>query len=340
MEAPSADRRVAQPRMGPIDRRRFCIAAGTLLAAPGACLGQQPQKPQRIGMLSVGSVATSSHLARAFAERLRELGHIEGDVELDVRYAEGREQALATLARELAARHPVLIVAAGTVPVEAARKFAPGIPVVTLVGDMSVAGLATQLSRPESGVTGVSFLSASLDAKRLELLAALLPKGSAVLNLADPSARPGSQDALVDTGRALGLVLHWREARTLEEVDSAFAVARKLRVAGVNVLSSPFLNLHRARLFELTAAARLPAIYQWPESAEEGGLLGYGPRLTEIYRQLAGYASRILRGAKAAQLPIEQPTRFELVVNLKSARELGITIPQSVLLRADRVIEH
>ena len=160
-----------------------------------------------------------------------------------------------------------------------------------------------------------------------------------MLNLEDSSARATSQTALSDTGRALGLELHSIEARTVEEIDAAFVAARKLHIAGVNVLSSPFLNLHRARIFRLAAQARLPAIYQWPESAEEGGLLGYGPRLMTIYRQLAGYASRILRGAKAAQLPVEQPTRFELVVNAKAAGALGIAIPQSVLLRADRIIE-
>ena len=324
--------------MGSIDRRRFIVAGGTFFAAPGVCLAQQAR--QRVAILSLGTALTSTALVRVFAEGLRELGHVEGrDVEIDVRFAEGSEPALVRLARELSARRPSLFVAPGTVVVDAVRKAAPGIPVVTLVGDMPGAGLATQLSRPESDITGVSFLSASLDAKRLEFLAPLLPRGSAVLNLEDSSARASSQTALGDTGRALGLVLHSIEARTVEEIDAAFGAARKLHVAGVNVLSSPFLNTHRARIFKLAAQARLPAIYQWPESAEEGGLLGYGPRLTTIYRQLAGYASRILRGANAAQLPVEQPTRFELVVNLKTSRALGIAIPQSVLLRADRAIE-
>ena len=323
----------------PVNRRRFLITAGTFLLASGASLAQQ-QAPQRIGFLSLGSTATSSHLIRAFADSLRERGFVEGrDVEIDVRFADGGERALAALARELVARHPKLIIAPGTVVVEAVRKVAPKIPVVTLTGDMSGAGLAAKLSRPESGITGVSFLSAGLDAKRLELLATLLPKGSAVLNLADSSARAGSQTALGDTGRALGLVLHSVEARTPEEIDIAFSAAQKLGVAGVNVLTSPFLHTHRAQIFKLAAAARLPAIYQWPETAEEGGLLGYGPRLAEIYRQLAGYTSRILRGANPADLPIEQPTKFELVVNLRTARALGIGVPQSVLLRADRVIE-
>ena len=210
---------------------------------------------------------------------------------------------------------------------------------MALTGELSVAGHVHNFARPESGVTGVSFLSSGLDGKRLEFLAQLLPKGSAVLNLADLSARAGSQQPLDAAGHALGLVLHSMEARSLKEIEAAFATARTLRVAGVNVLTSPFLNVNRARIIELAAAAKLPAIYQWPETAEEGGLMGYGPRLTVIYGQLAGFASRILRGTSPANLPVEQPTKFELVVNMRTARALGTTVPQSILLRADKVID-
>lgn len=311
-----------------------------LVLAVNVPLVRAQQAARRIAILSLGTSATTSPLVRAFAESLRERGHVEGrDVEIEVRFAEGREHALARLAAEIAARRPAVIVAPGTVVVEAARKASPGVPIVTLVGDVASAGLAAELSRPAAGVTGVSFHSAALDAKRLELLATLVPKGKAILNLTDSSARTGSQTALADTGRALGLVLHAVEARTPEEIDTAFNAARKLDVAGVNVLTSPFLNTHRMRIMKLAASARLPAIYQWPETAEEGGLLGYGPRLSAIYRQLAGYASRILQGARPADLPIEQPTKFELVVNLKTARALAIAVPQSLLVRADRVIE-
>ncbi len=326
--------------MGQFKRRQFLSVAGALLAVPRLTLAQQPQTPQRIGFLTLGTKAISSPNLRVFADGLRERGLVEGrDFEIDARYAEGRQEALAQLASELSARRPKLILAPGTVVVEAVRKAAPGIPVVTLTGDMSGAGLVAKFSRPESGITGVSFLSVNLDAKRLELLGALLPKGSVVLNLTDSSARAGSQAALGDVGRALGVVLHSVEARTPEEIDIAFSAARKLGVAGVNVLTSPFLHIHRARIMKLAADARLPAIYQWPETAEEGGLMGYGPRLSAIYRQLGGYAARILQGANAAELPVEQPTKFELVVNQKTAKVLGIKIPQSILVRADRVIE-
>ncbi len=204
---------------------------------------------------------------------------------------------------------------------------------------MTAAGLATEFGRPDSGVTGISFLSSSLDAKRLQLLAELLPKGSAVLNISDPSARTGAERSIQAAGRSLGLVLHTVDARTTGEIGKAFVTAAKLRVAGINVLSSPLLNANRTRIIELAAAAKLPAIYQWPETAEEGGLMGYGPRLTVVYRQLAVFVSRILQGAKPADLPIEQPTKIELAINMKTAKSLGLSIPQSLLLRADEVIQ-
>lgn len=260
-------------------------------------------------------------------------------MEVEIYYAEGREEALAPLAAKISGRRPTLIVAPGTVTVEAARKANPGVPIIALVGDIVGTGFATTLSQPGSGITGVSFQAASLDPKRLELLATLLPKGSSVLNLTDSSARSGSHVALGDAGRKLGLVLHAVEARTPEEIDIAFDAARKLGVKGVNILTSPFLHGHRARIIKLAAAARLPAIYQWPETAEQGGLLGYGPRLIEIYRQLAGYVSRILKGARPADLPVEQPKKYELVINRKTARAIGITIPQNLLIQADRVID-
>jgi putative tryptophan/tyrosine transport system substrate-binding protein len=276
-------------------------------------------------------------LVRAFADSLRERGH--ADVQIDARFADGREQDLQRLAAEIAARRPALFLAPGTVVVEAVRKAAPGVPIVTLVGDVASAGISPVLAKPAGGVTGVNFQSASLDAKRLELLAVLVPKGKVILNLADSSARAGSHSALGDTARALGIVLHAAEARAPHEIDAAFEAARKLGAAAVNVLTSPFLHTHRARIMKLAQGARLPAIYQWPETAEEGGLIGYGPRLTEIYRELAGYAARILDGASPADLPIGQPPKLELIVNLKTARSLGITVPSSLLLRADRVIE-
>ena len=308
------------------------FAARPSRAQPGHVL-------QRIGYLSAGSATLNPTALQSFREGLRERGHVEGrDVVLDVRYAEGRAQDLPRLAAELAALNPAVIIAPGqAVNAALAATATLNTPIVSL-GDLVAGGYALQLGRPGGRVTGISFLPFPLNAKRLELLAQTLPRGSAVLNLAGLQPLPEAMQMVEEAGRTLGLVTHAAYANTVAEVDAAFAAARRLRVAGVNVLNSPFLYNLRAHIFQLVASAKLPAIYQWPDAAREGGLMAYGPSLDAMNRQLAGYASRILAGAKPADLPIQQPTRFELVINLKTATALGITIPQSLLLRADEVI--
>ena len=263
---------------------------------------------------------------------------IEGpDFAIDVRYGKGRAQDLPRLAAELAALDPLVIIATGKQATDAALAVNRKVPIVSL-GDLVAAGHATQLGRPNGLVTGISFLPAPLNAKRLELLAELLPKGSSVMNLADPRLLAGTMEAVDTAGRSLGLKLHAAYAGTAVEIDQAFAAARKLRVAGINVMNSPFLSAEHARIVKLAADARLPVIYQWPETAREGGLIGYGPSLTAMFRQLAGIASRIVAGASPGDVPIEQPVRFELVINLKTARALGIQIPPVLLARADELI--
>jgi putative tryptophan/tyrosine transport system substrate-binding protein len=309
---------------------------GTLLVPH--VLAQTSRSPQRVGVLTVSTEAAFASSLQGLREGLKARGHVEGaDIVIDTRYAGGRAQELPRLAAELATLQPALIVATGAAATDAALAATNDVPVVAL-GDLVAAGHAVQLSRPGGRVTGVSFLPAPLNAKRLELLAAVLPKGGAVLNLADPNSVVGTE-SVEAAGRSLGLVLHAAYATTPAQIDAAFASARRLRVAGVNVLNSPFLSLHHGRIIALAAEARLPAIYQWPESARDGGLMGYGPSLSGMFRQLAGFASRLLAGARAADLPIEQPTRFELTLNLKTARALGVTIPQALRLRADEVIE-
>ena len=311
---------------------------GAALARPRA-LGQAAKEPRRVALLSVATEASFASSLQAVRDGLRERGHVEGrDIVVDIRYADGRAQELPRLAAELAALKPTVIIALGTLATDAALAAAADAPIVSL-GDLVAAGHAAQLGRPGGRVTGISFLPSPLNAKRLELLAELLPKGSAVLNLADSRPLSGSLQAVEAAGHALGLVLHAAYASTPAEIDAAFARARKLRVVGLNVLNSPFLHAERARIIQLAASTKLPAIYQWPETARDGGLMGYGPSLTAMFRQLAGFVSRILNGAKPGDLPIEQPTRFELVINLKAAKALGLTIPQSLLLRADEVIQ-
>ena len=309
------------------------FAARPSRAQPGHVL-------QRIGYLSAGSATLNPTALQSFREGLRERGHVEGrDVVLDVRYAEGRAQDLPRLAAELAALNPAVIIAPGqAVNAALAATATLNTPIVSL-GDLVAGGYALQLGRPGGRVTGISFLPFPLNAKRLELLAQTLPRGSAVLNLAGLQPLPEAMQMVEEAGRTLGLVTHAAYANTVAEVDAAFAAARRLRVAGVNVLNSPFLYNLRAHIFQLAASAKLPAIYQWPDAAREGGLMAYGPSLDAMNRQLAGYASRILGGVKPADLPVEQPTRFELVINLKTARALGLTIPRALLLRADEVVQ-
>jgi putative ABC transport system substrate-binding protein len=270
---------------------------------------------------------------------LRERGYVEGrDVVVDVRHADGQAQRLAGLAAELAALRPEVIVAPGPSATDAALAATAEVPIVSL-GDLVATGHVAQLGRPGGRVTGVSFWVTPLNAKRLELLAELLPRGSAVLNLADPLSRTRFMPVVEDAGRSLGLVMHAAYARTSAEIESAFIAARRLRVAGINVLGTPYVNAERARIIRLAADAKLPTVYKWPETARDGGLMGYGPSRTAVYRQLAGFVARILDGARAGDLPVEQPTKLELIINLKTAKALGLTVPQSVLLRADEVIE-
>jgi ABC-type uncharacterized transport system substrate-binding protein len=304
-------------------------------------LAQAVKEPRRIGVLGIGSVAGGSTVEQALADGLRTQGYLQRrDMVLDARWAGGRTEGLAQLAGQLAALKPAVIVASDPQATQAALAADPDVPIVALLGDAIGSGFAAQLGRPGGRLTGVSFLGTPLNAKRLELLAELLLKGSAVLNLGDPGTHGAAAiDKISAAARALGLVSHVAHAGTAQEIDGAFAAARRLRVAGINVLGSPFLNGNRARIIELADKARLPAIYQWPHSARDGGLLAYGPSITAIHHQLAALVARILGGAKAGDLPIEQPTKFELVINLKTAKAIGATIPQSLLLRADEVIQ-
>ena len=304
-------------------------------------LAQAGKGPRRIGVLGIGSVAGGSPVEQALIDGLRAQGYVQGrDIVLDARWAGGRTEGLAQLAAQLVATQPAVIVTSGPQATQAVLTADAEVPVVALLGDAIGSGFAAQLGRPGGRLTGVSFLGTPLNAKRLELLAELLPKGSAVLNLGDRGTRSVAlADAIPAAARSLGLVSHIAYAGTAAEIDEAFFTARRLRVAGVNVLGSPFLNGNRMRIIELAAKARLPTIYQWPQSARDGGLLAYGPSTAAIHLQLATLVARILRGAKAGDLPIEQPTKFELVINLKSAKALGLTMPQSLLLRADEVIE-
>jgi putative ABC transport system substrate-binding protein len=290
---------------------------------------------RRVGLLDLGDGGR-----RILPPALAELGVVDGrDIVIESRSAAGRVEALPGLAAQLVALKPALIVGVGPQPTQAALAADPAMPVVAMLGSAVEAGFAEQLARPGGRLTGVNFLGTPLNAKRLELLAELVPKGRSFVNLGDPGTRTAAlADALAGVARNLRLVTHDVDAGTPEQIDAAFAEASRLRVSGVNVLGSPFLHAHRARVIELAAKARLPAIYQWPSTTREGGLIGYGPSLSAMYQLLAGMVVRVLAGSRPGDLPIEQPTRFELVINQGTARALGLSIPQPLLLRADEVI--
>jgi len=328
-----------------MDRRAFLAGAAGLVAAPLVAEAQQAGKVPRIGFLSLTSPSDRPPLLDAFLQSLRELGWVEGqNIVIDYRYAEGRLDRLPDLAAELVRLKVDLIIAsAGTQVATAAKNVTETIPIVMIaVRDPVGIGLIASLARPGGNVTGVSG-SAGLEwvAKQLELLKETVPKIRRVAILSNP-ANAYHQLAIREVNvaaRSLGVQLQLLEARGPNEFDGAFAAMAKERVGALLVLSDSIFNSHRTRLADLAARSRLPAAYGVRESVEAGGLMSYGPSFLDFYRRAATYVDKILKGAKPGELPVEQPTKFELVVNLKTAKALGLTLPPSLLARADQVIE-
>ncbi len=329
-----------------ITRRTFlATVTGGPLAAPLAAEAQQAGKVHRIGYLSGSSATAQSHFIEAFRQGLRELGWVEGqNIVIDYRFAEGRFDRLPDLAAELVRLKVDIIVGAGGTPPAAAAKNATGtIPIVMIaVGDPVGQGLIASLARPGGNVTGVT-LNAGLEivGKQLELLKETVPKVRRVAilsNPANPAHAPSIREVKV-AARSLGVELQLLEARGPDEFDGAFAAMAKERVGALLVVLDPMFNLHRTRLADLAAKSRLPAAYGFRENVAAGGLMSYGSSMRDLFRRSATFVDKILKGAKPADLPVEQPTKFELVINMKTAKALGLTIPQALLIRADEVIE-
>ena len=326
-------------------RRAFLgVITGSLLAAPLAAEAQQAGKVPRIGFLSATSPSDRPHLLDAFRHRLRELGWVEGqNIVIDYRYAEDRVDRLPDLAAELVRLKVDLIMSLGTQGVTAARNATKTIPIVMIaVRDPVGTGLIASLARPGGNVTGVSgYAGLEIVTRQLELLKETVPKIRRVAILSNPTNayhQLAIREANV-AARSLGVQLQLLEARGPNELDGAFAAMAKERVGALLVVSDSMFNSHRTRLADLAARSRLPAAYGIRESVEAGGLMSYGPSFLELYRRSAAYVDKILKGAKPADLPVEQPTEFELVINLKTAKALGLTIPPTLLQRADQVIE-
>src|ERR1700730_16153042 len=328
-----------------MERRTFLgVITGGLLAAPLAAEAQPAGKVPRIGFLSVTSPSDRPPLLDAFRQGLRELGWVEGqNIVIDYRYAEDRVDRLPGLAAELVRLKVDLIVSWGTQGVTAAKDATETIPVVMIaVRDPVGTGLIASLVRPGGNVTGVSgYAGLEIVAKQLVLLKETVPKIRRVAILSNP-ANAYHQLAIREVNvaaRSLGVQLQLLEARGPNEFDGAFAAMAKERVGALLVLSDAVLNSHRTRLADLAARSRLPAAYGVRESVEAGGLMSYGPSFLDLFRRAATYVDKILKGARPGDLPVEQPTKFELVINLKTAKALGLTIPPSLLQRADQVIE-
>ena len=326
-------------------RREFiAVVCGAIAYPMGVRAQQQAGRVPRVGYLGATSPSDRPPLLDAFRQRLRELGWFEGqNIGIDYRFAEGRVDRLPDLAAELVRLKVDLIVSLGTQGVTAAKNATETIPIVMIgVRDPVGTGLIASLARPGGNVTGVSgYAGLEIVAKQLELLKETVPKIRRVAILSNP-ANAYHQLAIREVNiaaRSLGVQLQLLEARGPNEFDGAFAAMAKERVGALLVLSDVMLNSHRTRLADLAARSRLPAAYGNRESVEAGGLMSYGPSFLDSYLRAATYVDKILKGANPAELPVEQPTKFEFVINLKTAKQIGLIIPPNVLARADKVIK-
>ncbi|HEY7653658.1 MAG TPA: ABC transporter substrate-binding protein [Methylomirabilota bacterium] len=328
-----------------MNRRTFLSAlSGGLLAATLAAEAQQPGKTHRIGYLAVRSASDSLPFREALRQGLSELGWVEGqNIVIEYRFAEGKYEQMPNLAAELVRLKLDVMVAEGTAAAVAAKNATRAIPVVaTSVSDPVGIGLIASLARPSGKVTGLSYsVGNETVVKSLELLTETVPRIRSVAILSNPAhpTQPGTIRNLNVTARSLGVQLQHLEARGPNDFDGAFAAMGKERAETLLVVADAMFGFHRTRLADLAARSGLPAAYGVRERLDAGGLLFYGPSITDLFRRAATYVDKILKGAKPADLPVEQPTKFELVINLKTAKALGLTIPPSLLQRADQVIE-
>ena len=323
-------------------RREFITLLGGAAAWPLAARAQQPGKLPTIGLLGATTLLVESQRVAAFVQRLRELGWIEGrTVAIEVRWADGRTERFVEIAAEFVRLKVDVIVTQGTASVIAARQATAVVPIVFAgVADPVGTGLVTSLARPGSNVTGLSNQLVDLVGKRIEMLREILP-GLRTLAI---MANVGNPAPMLEMGevssmaRTLGLEAATFEIRRAEDIAPAFD-ALKGRAGALHVCVDPLLNTNRVRINTLAQGARLPTMYGVREYVEAGGLVSYGPNIVNQYRRAADYVDKILRGAKPADLPVEQPTKFDLVINLTTAKALSLTLPPSLLARADEVIE-
>jgi ABC-type uncharacterized transport system substrate-binding protein len=325
-------------------RRKLLIALAAGVLTPLASLAEQrPARVPRIGFLGNSTAALEANLVGPFRDGLRDLGYVEGrSILIEYRWAEGKYERFPELIAELVALEVDVIVTAGTPAALAVKRATTRIPIViAAVGDPVGTGLVASLSRPGGNVTGLAAIAPDLEGKRLELLMALVPKLSHVSFLSNPGnpLHVASEKQARSAAQALHLDVQFVAVRSDPEFDDAFDAILKERPGAMIVLADRVFLHNRARLVDFAARNRLPAVYPYVELVEAGGLMSFGPNYADLHRRAATYVDKILKGAKPGDLPVEQPTKFELVINMKTAKALGIKILPSVLLRADRVIE-
>ena len=324
-------------------RREFIALIGSAAALPlfqvPVARAQEPGRIYRLGILT--GAARQAPRVVAFLDELKVLGFVEGqNLKIVVGGFGLREDQFADVAATLAKAAPDVVFCVGDVAIRAAQLSANTVPLVALSGDLVAAGLVRSLARSGGNFTGVSTFGTELDSKRLEILMEVVPDQRRIAILADPKLmQPAELQTLQNGARVRGVELVIFTAGEPEQIAPAMDKAKASAAGALNVLSAPLFSFNRRIVIERAAALGLPAIYEWPEMAEEGGLIACGPRLIPVYRQGARLVVKVLRGAKPEDLPVEQPTNFELVINLKTAKALGLTIPEPFLVRADKVIE-
>jgi putative ABC transport system substrate-binding protein len=323
-------------------RRELITLLGGAAVWPLPARAQQPAVPV-VGFLHYASAATLAHLAEAVRHGLKETGYVEGqNVAIEYRWAEGHYDRLPALAADLVGRRVTVITAGGAVAAKAAKEATATIPVVFTSGADPVAnGLVNSLSRPGANLTGVSLLAAEMGAKRLELIRDLLPKARMVAMMINPTF-PGAESEMAwveAAGRTIGMQIHGAKATTPSDIDAAVAAFSQRRADAFIVGADGYFITRRDQLATLAARYALPGIYPFPDFPQSGGLLSYGVSLADAYRQAGVLTGRILKGARPAELPVMQPTKFEFVLNLKTAKALGLDVPATLIARADEVIE-
>jgi putative ABC transport system substrate-binding protein len=325
---------------GQVKRRDFITFLGGAAALwPIAARTQQRDIP-KIGVLWPGATPPAPPRMESFTQALRQLGFIEGqNVAIELRYARGGLQQLPELAAELVGVKVDVVTAFGDLAPKIAQQSTGTIPVVAISDDIVGAGLVNSLSRPGGNTTGLTIMAPELSAKRLEVLQEMVPGMSRVAALGDPTTGASQVSMTELAARTLNLELQILEVRRRDDLGNAFRDAQAARAQALNVFSSPFLASLFREIIDLSVEYRLPAIYQWREHVDAGGLISYGPSLAAMFRQAGTIVVKVLKGAKPADLPVEQPTKFELAVNARTAKALGLAIPPSLLVRADELIE-